>query len=71
MGRTSSQQKLGKRLRELRNAKGWSQERLSIETKVDRSYISEIERGTRNPSLTTLSKLAKALDISVADLTSF
>lgn len=68
MGRTSPQQKLGKRLKELRIAKGWSQEKLGFETKLDRSYISGIERGERNPSLKSLHKLAKAFEMSVDQL---
>ncbi len=71
MGRTSSKQKLGKKLHDLRKSQSMSQERLSLAAKVDRSYISEIENGLRNPSLQTLEKLAKALNAKVSDLTSF
>lgn len=71
MSRTSPQQKLGKRLKELRTHKGWSQEKLGFETKLDRSFISGIERGERNPSLKSLQKLAKALDVSLSDLVDF
>jgi len=69
MGRTSSKQKLGKKLQDLRKKQGLSQERLSLSAKVDRSYISEIENGLRNPSLQTLEKLAKALKVKISDLT--
>jgi len=45
-----------------------SQERLSQESSLDRSYISLLERGLRQPSLTTLLQLAKALDVSASEL---
>ena len=69
MSRTSAKQKLGKKLREFRKEQGLSQEQLGFSAKVDRSYISEIENGLRNPSLQTLEKLAKALKLKVSDLT--
>ena len=71
MARTSSKQKLGKKVRELRTAKGWTQEKLEEHSGLDRTYISDIERGVRNPSLKSLEKLAKALKIKVSDLTNF
>lgn len=58
----------GARVRVLRTAKGWSQERLAAEAKLDRTYIGGIERGERNPSLLNIYRLAKALDIAVRDL---
>lgn len=45
-----------------------SQERLSQESGLDRSYISLLERGLRQPSLTTLLQLAKAFNISSVEL---
>lgn len=69
MGRTSAKQKLGKKLQELRKSQGIPQEQLGFTAKVDRSYISEIENGLRNPSLQTLEKLAKALKVKLSDLT--
>lgn len=70
MGRTSSKQKLGKKLHDLRKSRGLSQEQLGFTARVDRSYISEIENGLRNPSLQILEKLAKALKVKLSDLTS-
>ena len=63
------QQRFGKRLAELRNARGITQERLSFNLKVDRTYVSYIERGERNPSLYLLWRIAKALKVPLADLT--
>jgi transcriptional regulator with XRE-family HTH domain len=71
MARTTSQQKLGKKVRELRTGANLSQERLGEITGLDRTYISGIERGVRNPSLKSLHKLSKALKISISDLTNF
>ena len=51
MARTSSKQKLGKKVRALRLGKGWSQEKLGEYSGLDRTYISDIERGVRNPML--------------------
>ncbi|MDQ5970112.1 MAG: hypothetical protein QG593_629, partial [Patescibacteria group bacterium] len=66
MARLSAAQKLGKKLRELRTEAGLSQERLGEITGLDRTYISGIERGVRNPSLKNIEKLAKALRVKAA-----
>lgn len=71
MARTSTQQKLGKRIRQLRTEAGFSQEELGAMTGLDRTYISGIERGVRNPSLKNIEKLAKALKTSISSLTTF
>jgi transcriptional regulator with XRE-family HTH domain len=71
MARTSAQQKLGKKVRQLRTDAGYSQERLGELTGLDRTYISGIERGVRNPSIRNIEKLAKALKVKVTDLIDF
>ena len=71
MARLSSQQKLGKRIKELRIDKGWTQERLQEHSGLDRTYISDIERGVRNPSIKSLEKLATALKVKLSDLTNY
>ena len=58
----------GARVRALRAAKGWSQERLAAEAKLDRKYIGGIERGVRTPSLLNIRRLAKTLNTPVRDL---
>ena len=68
MARLSAVQKLGKKLRELRTEAGLSQERLGEITGLDRTYISGIERGVRNPSLKNIEKLAKALKVRAGEL---
>jgi transcriptional regulator with XRE-family HTH domain len=59
---------LGKRIRELRDEKGWSQERLAEAAYLDRSYLAGIESGARNPSVRSLLKIANALRVQVKDL---
>jgi transcriptional regulator with XRE-family HTH domain len=58
----------GQAIRAIRNRRGVSQESLALQCGLDRTYISGIERGTRNPSLTNILKLAAALDVRPADL---
>lgn len=58
----------GQALRYFRACQQISQERLSQESGLDRSYISLLERGIRQPSLTTLLQLAEALDVSANEL---
>jgi transcriptional regulator with XRE-family HTH domain len=59
---------LGRRVRQLRNARGWSQEELSEHADLDRSYIAGIEVGARNPSLKALERLATALRVQLHEL---
>jgi transcriptional regulator with XRE-family HTH domain len=61
-------EKLGESLKIYRLAKGTSQEHLGLEAGVDRTYVSQIERGIGNPSLLTLANLCYALDITLAEL---
>ncbi|MEV8174958.1 helix-turn-helix transcriptional regulator [Microbacterium sp. NPDC079176] len=58
----------GARVRELRTGYGWSQEDFAHRANLDRTYVSGIERGTRNPTLDIIQKLAWALDVPAADL---
>lgn len=58
----------GNRLRKLRVEKGFSQEKFADLTQLDRTYVSGLERGKRNPSYLILLKIAKSLNISVKDL---
>lgn len=53
----------GRNLRMARLASGHSQESLAAATKIDRTYISGIERGVRNPSLDYIERLADALGV--------
>ena len=59
---------LGKRIRQLRRDKGWSQEHLADEAGMHRTYLWGIERGVRNPCIRHLSQIADALGMSVGAL---
>lgn len=60
--------KFGKRVREVRLSLGWSQDELAFELDVDRSYVSSLERGQRNPTLKTIAKVAETFDLTIAEL---
>jgi transcriptional regulator with XRE-family HTH domain len=53
----------------LRKARGWSQEELADRAGLHRTYVSGIERMTRNPSLTILERLAVAFEETIGALT--
>ena len=54
---------LGRNLRRLRQQKGWSQEKFAFEAGVHRTYVSDLERGARNPTIKVIDKLAKTLGV--------
>ena len=56
------------KLKILRKAKGWSQNKLSEVSGVSQTYISELEAGKSAPTLPVVKKLAAALGVSVAEL---
>jgi len=60
--------KLGQRIRNLREAKGWSQERLAEECGLHRTYIGALERGERNVAALNLRKISSALGVSLSQL---
>lgn len=55
-------------LRRYRNQIGISQEKLALDAEVDRTYVSQLERGIANPSLDVLCRLANTLDVELLDL---
>jgi XRE family transcriptional regulator of biofilm formation len=56
-------------LKEMREARGWSQRDLAAKAKVTGAYIAQLETGVRtNPTIDTLRKLAKALKVTVGEL---
>jgi transcriptional regulator with XRE-family HTH domain len=60
--------RLGKNVRRLRVAHGWSQEDYADRAGIHRTYVSDIERGRRNPSVTLIEKLAKPLGVTAGQL---
>jgi transcriptional regulator with XRE-family HTH domain len=58
----------GQVLREQRTARGISQEDLALSANVDRTFVSQMERGIRQPSITTLIKLSGALGVQPSAL---
>lgn len=61
-------QRLARNLRKLRLAKGVSQEAFAEEAGLHRTYISDLERGERNPTITVVDKIARALDVPIGEL---
>lgn len=61
-------QLVGENVRSLRKARGWSQKELGEKADLSYKFIGEIERGTVNPSLDSLSGIASALDIEISKL---
>jgi len=61
--------KIGESIRHFRMKKGISQEELSFQSELHRTYISDIERGVRNVSIVNIKKIATALGISISKLT--
>ena len=59
---------LGRNVRAARLRAGLSQEQLAFEAQMKRSYVSDLERGTRNPSVKAIGRLAAALNVAPAEL---
>lgn len=57
-------QRLGRNVRRLRRERGWSQEEFADEAGVHRTYISDIERGARNPTIAIVEQLARPLGVA-------
>ncbi|MDN6124056.1 MAG: helix-turn-helix domain-containing protein, partial [Brevibacterium sp.] len=60
--------RVGSRLRELRNGRGWTIQRLADESSLSRRMLTQIELGQANPSLATIDRIAHALEVTFADL---
>lgn len=61
-------EQLGKRIKELRNATGLSQERFALQIGMDRTYFASVEAGRRNISICNIKKIADGLGVSLSDL---
>lgn len=60
--------KLGQNIKKLREKNAWTQEELAERAELHISYIGQIERGLRYPSLKVLFKIADALEVRIADI---
>ena len=60
-------EKVGSRIKELRRALELSQEKLALKADVDRTYLAGVEQGKRNPSIKSLEKILKALEVSFGE----
>ena len=58
-------EEVGFKIREIRQARGLSQEELAALARLHRAYIGQIERGEKNIGLKNLEKIAKALDVDI------
>jgi transcriptional regulator with XRE-family HTH domain len=64
-------QLFGRHLAKLRKARGWSQEKLALESQLARSYVGGIERGQRNIALVNICVLANTLGVAPAEMLNF
>ncbi len=61
--------KIGKKIREIRKAKGYSQENFAAQAQLGRTYMGRIERGEQNMSIQTLIQIAVTLQVEISELT--
>lgn len=62
---------LGRRIRSLRDIKGWTQQELGNRADVNYKFLGEIERGQKNPSFNVLTKIGTALEVELPELFRF
>jgi transcriptional regulator with XRE-family HTH domain len=60
--------RVGRRIRELRDAKGWSQQLLADHAEVERAHLARLEEGKREAGLRVLERIATALDVGIEEL---
>ena len=61
-------EQFGKRLRELRKERGWSQEELAHRVGIDISFLSELENGKKEPCLRKIKELSQGLGVTASKL---
>ncbi len=62
------QQKIGQRIRFLRESKGITQQNLAAVCNFEKANLSRIEAGRTNPTISTLYKISQALEVKISDL---
>ena len=60
-------EKVGNRIRELRNETGLSQEKFALKIGMDRTYFASVELGKRNISIVNIEKIANGLDVTLSE----
>lgn len=68
LGEVDIRKRLGSNLRRLRTERGLSQEAFADRANIHRTYVSDIERGARNPTITIVQRLGDALGVDAGDL---
>lgn len=68
MPRTSRQARIGKAVKAVRAAQGLTQEDLAAKANLHPTYISDVERGVRNPSWDVIARIAEGMDVPVATI---
>ena len=61
-------EKLGKRIKELRNKTGLIQEKFALKINMDRTYFASVEAGKRNIAIVNIEKIANGLGVSLSEL---
>lgn len=69
-GRMDMRRLVGRNVRDLREKRGWTQERLAEKSGFSQQYISGLEQGRRNPTVVSVFELAQALGVTPVDLLS-
>lgn len=59
---------MGRNIRRLREAKGLSQEQFADEAGIHRTYVSDLERGSRNPTIRVVERVASALGVTASEI---
>lgn len=62
-----ARQRVALNLRRIRVMRGISQDNLALEANVERAYVGYLERGNKNPTVTTLEKIAEALACDISE----
>lgn len=71
MSESSLQINVGKQIQKLRESKGISQQDLAAKCNFEKSNMSRLEAGRVNPTLSTLEKVANALEVKIAEIVTF
>jgi len=59
---------MAKRIQQLREGRGWSQQALAAKARISREYLARLETGRQDPRVSVLLKIARALKVTVNDL---